>query len=54
MYFDFAKAFDSVNHDILNKLKHQFKFDVALLSVFVNYRKDMMQHVVINGFCSKI
>ena len=28
IYFDFAKAFDSVNHDIiLYKLKHQFKID---------------------------
>ena len=54
-YFDFAKAFDSVNHDIiLNKLnKHQFNIDGALLKNFVNYLKDRTQHVVISGFSSK-
>jgi len=33
VYFDFQKAFDSVNHDIiLNKLKHQYGIDGSLLN----------------------
>ena len=32
VYFDFAKAFDSVNHDIiLQKLKSEFKIDGIML-----------------------
>ena len=54
VYFDFAKAFDSVNHDlILNKLKRQFNIDGALLKFFVNYLKDRTQHVAISGSSSK-
>ena len=38
IYFDFQKAFDSVNHDIiLEKLKFQYKIDGRLLRFFVNY-----------------
>ena len=52
VYFDFAKAFDSVNHDIiLQKLKNQFNVDGSLLKFFVNYLKDRKQNVVISG-CS--
>ena len=41
VYFDFAKAFDSVNHDIiLQKLKNNFNIDGALLNFFVNYLKN--------------
>ena len=50
IYFDFAKAFDSVNHDIiLSKLKHQFHIDGILLKFLVNYLKDRKQLVVIGG-----
>ena len=50
VYFDFAKAFDSVNHDvILMKLKHQFDIDGTLLKFIINYLKDRKQCVVIGG-----
>ena len=50
IYFDFAKAFDSVNHDIiLHKLKHQFHIDGLLLKFLVNYLKERKQCVVIGG-----
>ena len=50
VYFDFAKAFDSVNHDIiLMKLKNEFKLDGTLLKFLVNYLKDRKQCVNIGG-----
>ena len=50
IYFDFAKAFDSVNHDIiLSKLKLHFHIDGLLLKFLVNYLKDRKQLVVIGG-----
>ncbi len=50
IYFDFAKAFDSVNHDvILMKLKHQFGIDGTLLKFIMNYLKDRKQCVLIGG-----
>ena len=50
IYFDFAKAFDSVNHDILiHKLKTLYNIDGILLKFLVNYLKDRHQRVVING-----
>ena len=50
IYFDFAKAFDSVNHDImLSKLKNQFGIDGKLLRFFVEYLKDRFQRVTINN-----
>ena len=49
VYFDFAKAFDSVNHDlILQKLKHNFGVDGLLLQFLKNYLQDRKQQVVIN------
>ena len=50
IYFDFQKAFDSVNHDIiLKKLKYQYKIDGSLLRFFLNYLKDRSQRVVIGN-----
>ena len=53
IYFDFAKAFDSVNHDlILYKLKNKFGIDGLLLQVLRDYLSNRYQRVVINGFLS--
>ena len=50
IYFDFQKAFDSVNHDIiLEKLKHQYNIDGSLLQFFKYYLKDRYQRVVIGN-----
>ena len=50
IYFDFAKAFDSVNHDIiLHKLKYQFHIDGMLLKFLVDYLRRRTQSVVIGG-----
>ena len=50
IYFDFAKAFDSVNHDlILLKLKTQYAIDGLLLQFIKSYLKDRKQQVVIGG-----
>ena len=50
VYFDFAKAFDSVNHDIiLSKLKTQYKISGKLLKFITAYLKDRTQCVVISG-----
>ena len=50
VYFDFAKAFDSVNHDIiLHKLKTHFGINGTLLKFIMNYLKDRKQRVVIGG-----
>ena len=50
IYFDFAKAFDSVNHDlILYKLKYQFNIDGTMLNFLKSYLEDRTQRVVING-----
>ena len=50
VYFDFAKAFDSVNHDILLlKLKSQFGIDGTLLKFIKNYLEYRKQRVVIGG-----
>ena len=50
IYFDFAKAFDSVNHDIiLYKLKIKFNVDGRLLKFIANYLRDRYQRVLIGG-----
>ena len=50
VYFDFAKAFDSVNHDcILEKLKYQFNIDGFLLKFIKEYLKDRKQRVVVDN-----
>ena len=51
-YFDFAKAFDSVNHDlILYKLKFYYNIDGMLLQ-FMNYLSGRQQSAVVNGAIS--
>ena len=53
IYFDFAKAFDTVNHDIiLAKLKTQFSIDSYLLQFISQYLKGRKQLVVIGGSSS--
>ena len=55
IYFDFSKAFDTVNHDlILNKLKLQYSIDGRLLKFLVNYLKDRKQLVVIGSHTSSV
>ena len=53
IYFDFAKAFDTVSHDlILQKLKVQYKIDGTLLKLFVNYLQGRKQQVIIDNAVS--
>ena len=55
IYFDFAKAFDSVNHDlILQKLKSLHEIDGRLLKFLVNFLCDREQCVVIEGSKSSL
>ena len=55
IYFDFAKAFDSVNHDlILYKLKNKFGIDGRLLKFFADYLRDRQQQVLISGKLSSL
>ena len=50
VYFDFAKAFDSVHHDtLLMKLKEEYNIDGKLLILLTDYLKDRQQCVVISG-----
>ena len=53
VYFDFAKAFDSVNHDlILWKLKYLYNVDGVLLKFIKCYLQGRSQRVVIGNSCS--
>ena len=55
IYFDFSKAFDSVNHDlILWKLKNYFKIDGRLLKFLVSYLLDREQCVVVGNSKSSV
>ena len=55
MTFDFAKAFDSVNHDlILHKLKTKFKIDGRLLKFLQDYLRHWKQRVVLDNIASKV
>ena len=50
IYFDFAKAFDSVNHDlVLLKLKNKFGIDGRLLKFLTDYLRDRQQRVLVGG-----
>ena len=54
IYFDFAKAFDSVNHDlILIKLKTLFNIDGFLLGFLRAYLMDRTQSVVLGNCVSR-
>ena len=53
IYFDFAKAFDSVNHDlILYKLKNKFGINGLLLQLLRDYLKNRFQQVAVGGSLS--
>ena len=53
IYFDFAKAFHSVCHDlILKKLKNQFGIDGRLLKFLKNYLQNCKQRVVLDNHIS--
>ena len=55
LYFDFAKAFDSVSHDlILQKLKALYKVDGLMLKFIKSYLEGRQQQVVIGGYTSSI
>ena len=55
IYFDFAKAFDSVNHDlILHKLKTKFKIDGRLLKFIQDYLRHRKQRVVLDNIASEV
>ncbi|MCP4459602.1 MAG: reverse transcriptase family protein, partial [Cytophagales bacterium] len=50
IYFDFAKAFDSVSHDlILFKLKNIYRVDGVMLKFIKSYLEGRLQQVVIGG-----
>ena len=50
VYFDFAKAFDTVNHDILlHKLKNQYNINGRLLKFIASYLQGRMQCVVLGN-----
>ena len=53
IYFDFSKAFDSVNHDsILHKLKYAYAIDSSILKFLMNYIGEREQSVVLDGIKS--
>ena len=53
IYFDFAKAFDSVNHDlILKKLKNFYGIDGRMLKFIRSYLQDRKQRVVLDNHIS--
>ena len=54
IYFDFAKAFDTVSHDlILNKLKTQYNINGTLLKFFTEYLCSRKQHVILDNVISE-
>ena len=55
IYFDFAKAFDSVSHDlILRKLKDSFGINGLMLRFIKSYLQGRQQEVVIGGVKSGV
>ena len=52
-YFDFAKAFDTVNHDLLlYKLKNCYKIDARLLKFIKNYLQNRCQRTSLENVFS--
>ena len=50
IYFDFTKAFDTGNHDLLlYKLKLQYKIEARLLKFLENYLKNREQRVLLEN-----
>ena len=55
VYFNFNKAFDTVNQDILlKKLKRKFKIEGRMLKFLCNYLCDRKQRVSINSIFSSL
>ena len=55
IYFDFAKAFDTVSHDIiLRKLKQKFNIDGRLLKFLQDYLAHRRQKVILDNVSSYI
>ena len=53
IYFDFAKAFDSVSHDlILKKLRENCKINGLMLRFVKSYLLGRYQQVIVGGFTS--
>ena len=49
IYFDFAKAIDTVSHDIiLHKFKYKYNIDGLMLNFIRSYLQDRLQRVVID------
>ena len=55
IYFDFAKAFDSVSQDlIIKKLEHEYKVDGLMPRFIKSYLQGRQQQVVIGGVPSQL
>ena len=55
IYSDFAKAFDTVNHDIiLRKLRQKFDINGRLLKFLQNYLAPRKKKVILNNISSNI
>ena len=52
LYLDFAKAFDSVDHDILLAKLKSYGVSGNLLNWFIDYLHDRIQRVVVDGVAS--
>lgn len=53
-YFDFRKAFDVVDNDILLQKCSIIGFTPKLLSLIASYLKNRAQYVHLNGYCSSL
>ena len=49
IFIDFAKAFDTVNHNILINKMHHYGIRGSILSWFKDYLKDRLQYTVFSG-----